>query len=101
MDDLGGLGALMGGFQAKMQQIKENARGEGQAGGGLVKVVITGDFQVQSVAIAGGAMEDRELLEDLVRAATNEALAAVQRAVAAEVQGLLGGLPIPPGMMPF
>jgi DNA-binding YbaB/EbfC family protein len=96
--DLGGMGALMGGLQQKMQEIKDNARGEGTAGGGLVKVVVSGDLQVQSVAIGAGAMEDRELLEDLIRAATNDALAAVQREIAQALSGLMGGLPLPPGM---
>lgn len=99
--DLGGLGGLMGGFQQKMEELKANARGEGVAGGGLVKVIVSGDLQVQSVTIAAGAMDDRELLEDLVRAATNDALAAVQQQIAAALQQMMGGLPIPPGMMPF
>ncbi len=98
--DMGGLGGLMGGLQAKMAEVKEKARGEGTAGGGLVKVVVAGDLQVLSVSIQAGALDDRELLEDLVRAATNEALVAVQKEIASAIQDMFGGM-IPPGMMPF
>ena len=91
--DLGALGGLMGGLQEKMEQLKANARGEGVAGGGLVKVVVSGDLQVQSITIAPGAMDDRELLEDLLRAALNDALAAVQVQIAASLQQLMPGMP--------
>jgi nucleoid-associated protein EbfC len=98
--DMGGLGGMMGGLQAKMAEVKEKARGEGTAGGGIVKVVVAGDLQVLSVAIDAQAMGDRELLEDLVRAATNDALVAVQKEIAGAIQQMFGGL-IPPGMLPF
>lgn len=98
--DMGGMGGLMGGLQAKMAELKEKARGEGTAGGGIVKVIVAGDLQVLSVTIDAAAMTDRELLEDLVRAATNDALVAVQKEISAAVQQMFGGL-IPPGMLPF
>ena len=102
--DLGGLGAMFGGFQQKMaeMQAKQKAlRVEGTAGGGLVKVVCTGDFEVESVTISEAAYQDRELLEDLVRAATSEALRKVRDSMKASMQDLTGGLPIPPGLLGF
>lgn len=103
-NNLGGLGALLGGFQQKVQEMKEKAaasRCEGEAGGGLVKVVLTGDYQVDSISIAEGAMDDRELLEDLVRAAMAESLRKVQEEMKTNMAALTGGLPLPPGLMPF
>lgn len=102
--DFGNLGALLGTFQQRVQEMKERAaatRCEGQAGGGLVKVVVTGDNQIESVSIGEEAMKDRELLEDLVRAATAEALRKVREEMEKNVAQLTGGLPIPPGMLPF
>ncbi|MBX2797198.1 MAG: YbaB/EbfC family nucleoid-associated protein [Myxococcales bacterium] len=102
--NLGGLGAMLGGFQQKMQEMKERAaaaRHVGEAGGGLVKVTVTGDYQVDGVEIGEGAMEDREMLEDLVRAATSEALRKVQEQMKQGMAELTGGLPIPPGLLPF
>ncbi len=102
--DMNNLGALMGNMQQKVAQMKANQaniRCEGIAGGGMVKITLTGDYQVDSVSIDPGAMDDRELLEDLLRAATSEALRKVQDEIAAGMQELTGGLPIPPGMLPF
>lgn len=102
--DFSNLGGLMQLAQQRMQQLKDNAeklRCEGTAGGGLVKVVVSGDYQVQSVSIAPKAMGDRELLEDLVRAATADALGKVRLELAQQIKTLTGGLPIPPGLMPF
>lgn len=102
--DMGNLGAMLGGFQQKMAEMKERAeqaRCTGTAGDGMVQVVMKGDYTVESVQIAEGAMEDRELLEDLVRAATAEALRGVREELAAGLKELTGGLPLPPGLLPF
>lgn len=102
--DFGNLGAMIGTFQQRVQEMKERAtttRCTGEAGGGLVKVVIMGDNQIESVHIAEGAMGDREMLEDLVRAATGEALRKVRAEMEQNIAKLTGGLPIPPGMLPF
>ena len=75
--DMGPMGALLGGFQHKIEAAKQQAAATevtGEAAGGRVKVVMTCDYQVQSVQIATDAYEDKDMLEDLVRAATNEAL---------------------------
>ena len=101
--DLGNLGNLMGGLQQQVEKMKEKARNtrvEGVAGGGLVRVIASGDNQIVSITIAQEAYEDRELLEDLVRAATNEALRKVKDSLAKDLSGLAGGLPIPPGIIP-
>lgn len=103
-NNLGGLGALLGGFQQKAQDMKARAAATqctGEAGGGLVKVTLTGDYQVHAIEIGEGAMEDRELLEDLMRAAVAESLRKVQEQMKANLAELTGGLPIPPGLMPF
>jgi DNA-binding YbaB/EbfC family protein len=102
--DPSNLGAMMGMFQQRMAAFKEQiaqTKCEGTAGGGLVTVTVTGDYQVESVSIQEGAMEDRELLEDLVRAATGDALTQVRTKMQDGMQQLTGGLPLPPGLMPF
>lgn len=103
-NNLGGLGGLLGNFQQKMEEIKKKAteaRCTGEAGGGLVKVTMTGDYQCEAVEIGEGAMDDRELLEDLVRAATSDATRQVREQLAANMKELAGGLPIPPGLLNF
>jgi DNA-binding YbaB/EbfC family protein len=102
--DLSNLGSLLGGFQQKMQEMKEKAaaaRCRGEAGGGLVKVELTGAYDVVSVSIAEGAFEDRELCEDLVRAAFAEAVREVRATTERNLRDLTGGLPLPPGLLPF
>ena len=106
-NSLGGPGGLMGmlqGFQQKMEEGKKRmaaAKHTGEAGGGLVKITVTGDYQVDQVEIGDGAMEDRELLEDLVRAALSESVRKVQEAQKEMLSEITGGLPIPPGLLPF
>jgi DNA-binding YbaB/EbfC family protein len=99
--DMGGLGGLFAGLQQKVEDMKRwssETTVTGEAGGGLVKVTVTCDYQVTSVEIGEEGMQDRELLEDLIRAATGEALRLVKEALADRVQELTGGLPIPPGL---
>jgi len=102
--DMSNLGGLIGGIQQKMAQFKEDLpklRAEGSSGGGLVKVLVSGDNEVISVSISDEAMDDREMLEDLVRAATTEAFRSIKEQIAAKMREATGGLPIPPGLMPF
>jgi nucleoid-associated protein EbfC len=99
--DMNNLGGLMANFQERIQQVKDEAakaRVEGQAGGGLVKVVASGDQQVVSVHIAEGALDDPELLEDLLVAATNDAMRLSKEHMGAALQQVTGGLPLPPGL---
>lgn len=101
--DMGGMGGMFAGLQQRMQEMKDNAARtevEGVAAGGLVKVRMTCDYNVKAVEISPDAFEDRELLEDLTRAAIAEALRQVQEETAKGMQALTGGLPIPPGLIP-
>jgi hypothetical protein len=99
---LGGLAGLLGNFQQIVADFQRKAAETEVSGsaGGVVTVTMTCDQVVQRVQIAEGAMEDRELLEDLVRAATNEALRKVREHMAQQAKSLTGGLPIPPGLIP-
>ena len=104
MFDPNSMGPLFAGLQQAMENMKAQAadlRCEGTAGNGLVKVVVTGDHQVVSVSIDEAAMDDRELLEDLVRAATAEAMRKAREGMMGQMSQLAGGLPLPPGLLPF
>ena len=99
--DFSNLGGLMQMAQQRMAELKTHAatvKCEGTAGGGMVRVVVTGEQKVESVHIDGKAMYDKELLEDLVRAATSDALRQVQIEMGDKIKGMTGGLPIPPGL---
>jgi DNA-binding YbaB/EbfC family protein len=82
----------------KAQQELESATVEGSAGGGAVKVVMTGKQLVESVEIAPEAAEDVELLQDLVTAAINDAANKVQEMAGKKLGSLTGGMKIP-GLM--
>ena len=93
-------------MQANMQKAQaEIAQLEvtGESGGGMVRITITGKHEVKGVQIEPGAAgEDRELLEDLVAAAMNDAVQKAEAATQAKMAGLMGGLQLPPGFkMPF
>lgn len=93
----------------KMQQEMQRAQEElaslevtGQAGGGMVEVVMTGKHVVRRVRIDPAAGDDLEMLEDLVAAATNDAVNRVEQAVQERMSGMTQGLQLPPGMkLPF
>ena len=76
---------------------------EGQAGGGMVKVVMTGRHDVKRVTIAPTLLaEDKDMLEDLVAAAMNDAVRKVEAASQQKMAGLTAGMPLPPGFkLPF
>lgn len=76
---------------------------EGQAGGGMVKVVMNGKHAAKRVELSDAAFEeDREFLEDLVAAAINDAVARVEEAAKSSMADVTGGLNLPPGMkLPF
>ncbi|MCE5286624.1 MAG: YbaB/EbfC family nucleoid-associated protein [Pelosinus sp.] len=85
---------------AKMQEELKSRTLEVSAGGGAVKVVITGEKQIQSLKIDPSAVDpaDVEMLEDLIAAAVNEAVKKVDDLMAQEMGKLTGGLNLPPGM---
>ena len=87
-------------LQSKMLQMQEELAQrtvEASAGGGMVKVVVNGRQQIVSVQIEKDVVdpEDVEMLQDLVQAAVNDALARSQEMVNAEMSKLTGGLSIP------
>ncbi|GIK85660.1 MAG: nucleoid-associated protein [Betaproteobacteria bacterium] len=74
---------------------------EGQAGAGLVKVVMTCRHDVKRVSIDPSLVgEDRDMLEDLVAAAFNDAVRRVESTTQEKMAGLMGGMPMPPGFKP-
>ena len=76
---------------------------EGEAGGGMVKVVMPGRHDVKRVTIAPTLLaEDKDMLEDLVAAAMNDAVRKVEAASQQKMAGLTSGMPLPPGFkLPF
>ena len=76
---------------------------EGQSGAGLVKVTMTCKHDVKRVAIDPSLLgEDKDMLEDLVMAAVNDAAAKAEAATQAKMAGFTAGLNLPPGMgLPF
>ena len=93
-------------LQANMQKAQEQLAAlevTGESGGGMVTVVMNGRHEVRRVeidpAVAGS---DREMLEDLVAAACNDATRRVGEAVQQHMTGAMGGMQLPPGMkLPF
>ena len=78
---------------AAQEQLKHETV-EASAGGGMVKVVVSGDLEVKSITIAADAIDpdDPELLQDMVLAAVNEGLRSAQELAANKMGGLTGGL---------
>jgi nucleoid-associated protein EbfC len=76
---------------------------EGEAGGGLVRVTMTGRHDVRRVSIDASLLgEDKDMLEDLVAAAVNDAVRKVEAASQEKMAGMAAGLPLPPGFkLPF
>lgn len=104
----GGLGNLMKQAQ-EMQKNMQVAQEElakmevtGEAGGGMVKVSMTGKHELVKVDIDDSLMDDKEMLEDLFAAAVNSASRRVDEVTQEKMGGLTGGVNMPPGMkMPF
>ena len=82
---------------ARAQEELAHEEVEASAGGGMVSVRVTGDLQIVSIKIDPGAVDpdDVEMLEDMVLAATNEALRSAQEMASKKLGGLTGGLNIP------
>jgi DNA-binding YbaB/EbfC family protein len=87
----------------KMQEQLASTEVEGQSGAGLVKVVMTCRHDVKRVTIDESLLkDDKEMLEDLIAAAVNDAVRRVESTVQEKMQGVTAGLPLPPGFkMPF
>jgi DNA-binding YbaB/EbfC family protein len=86
----------------KMQEQLATIEVEGQAGAGMVKVVMTCRHDVKRIAIDPSLLaDDKEMLEDLVAAAVNDAVRRVETTVQEKMAGVTAGLPLPPGMKLF
>ena len=86
----------------KMQDQLASVEVEGQAGAGMVKVVMTCKHDVRRVSIDDSVMDDKEMLEDLVAAALNDAVRKVETTTQEKMAGFTSGLNLPPGMkLPF
>ena len=103
----------LAGLMKQAQQMQDNMKRaqdelaqmevEGQAGAGLVKVIMTCRHDVKRVKIdASLVADDRDMLEDLVAAAVNDAVRRVESTTQEKMSGLTSGLPLPPGFkLPF
>ena len=103
----------LAGLMKQAQQMQENMRKmqeqlasvevEGQSGAGMVKVVMTCKHDVKRISIDPSLMgDDKEMLEDLVAAAMNDAVRRVEAMVQEKMSGFTAGLNLPPGMkLPF
>lgn len=90
-------------MQKKLQSMQEeiaNIRAVGQAGAGLVEVELTGQHRMERLTIDKTAInpEDKEMLEDLILAAYNDAKQKLDTLIAEKGSALTGGLPIPPDL---
>jgi len=105
----GGIGNLMKQAQLMQENMKKLQEQlavmeiEGQAGSGLVKVVMTGRHEVKRVTIDPKLLaDDKEMLEDLVTAAFNDAARKVDATTQEKMAAATAGLPLPPGLkLPF
>ncbi|MBI4204511.1 MAG: YbaB/EbfC family nucleoid-associated protein [Betaproteobacteria bacterium] len=107
---------MKGGFAGVLkqaQQMQENMKKvqeqlatmevEGQAGAGMVKVVMTCRHDVKRVSVDASLLQDdKEMLEDLIAAAVNDAVRRVEATVQEKMSAITAGMPLPPGFkMPF
>jgi DNA-binding YbaB/EbfC family protein len=84
----------------RLQQRLGQITADGEAGGGMVKARVNGRLEVLSCVLGEEALKpnDRELLEDLIVAAVNQAIQKARQLVAEETSKLASGLGLPPGM---
>jgi nucleoid-associated protein EbfC len=95
-------------MQANVQRVQEELASmevEGQAGAGMVKVVMTCKNQVRRVAIDPSLLAgeiDKDMLEDLIAAACNDAVRRAEETTQQKMSAVTSGLPLPPGFkLPF
>jgi DNA-binding YbaB/EbfC family protein len=93
-------------LQANMQRAQAEIASlevTGEAGGGMAKVIMTGKHEVRRVQLDPSLVaDDKDMLEDLIAAAINDAVQKVERASQAKMSAVMGGMNLPPGMkMPF
>ena len=93
-------------MQEDMQRMQEDLAGmevQGEAGGGLVALTMTCRHEVKSIRIDESLVgDDKDMLEDIVAAAFNDALRKVEKTVQDKYSGMTSGLGLPPGIkLPF
>ena len=88
---------------AALQEELETIEVQGASGGGMVAVSMTAKGAVKSIAIDDSLMvkEEKDILEDLIVAAVNDARVKAERATQEKMSSITAGLPIPPGMKLF
>tara|TARA_B100000795_G_C22536843_1_gene337288 strand:- start:270 stop:593 length:324 start_codon:yes stop_codon:yes gene_type:complete len=107
MGNMGNMMKKVQEMQNKMQEVQKELEGktvEANAGGGLVSIVMNGKHQVQSINIDPSLLnqDEKEVLEDLIKASLNQAKEKVDEMSSEEMKKVTGGLPLPPGMkLPF
>jgi nucleoid-associated protein EbfC len=106
MKDLMGLMKQAEAMQQKLQDAQaelETIEVEGASGGGVVSVRVTGKGQLKAISIDPSLMnpDEKEILEDLIVAAMNEARSKAERAVQERMAEVTKGLPLPPGLKLF
>lgn len=105
----GGMGGLMKQAQKMQEQMQKaqeelaNAEVQGESGAGLVKITMNGRHDVKRVEIDDAVMsEDKEMLEDLLAAAVNDAVRKIETRNQEEMGKLTSGMGLPAGMkLPF
>ncbi|MEX0958490.1 MAG: YbaB/EbfC family nucleoid-associated protein [Burkholderiales bacterium] len=93
-------------MQENLKKVQDEIAGmeiEGQSGAGMIKIVMTGRHDVKRVTVDPELLsEDKEMLEDLIAAAVNDAVRRVEAATQEKMSSVTSGLPLPPGMkLPF
>ena len=86
-------------MQQQMQEEIAQIRVEASTGGGMVTVKMDGQKKVLAIDIDEEALEDRDMLQDMVRGAVNEAAKRVDDEAQSKMGGMLGGMGLPPGML--
>lgn len=104
----GGIAGLMKQAQMMQENMKKaqdqlaQIEVEGQSGAGMVKVLMTCANEIRRVSIDQGVMDDKEMLEDLIVAAMNDALRRAKATSEEKMAGFTAGLNLPPGIkLPF
>ena len=106
MRDLMGIMKQAQAMQQKMQDVQaelDTIEVEGSAGGGMVKIMMTAKGQLKSVSIDPSLLnaDEKEIVEDLIVAASNDARIKAERTMQERMAEITKGLPLPPGMKLF
>ena len=92
-------------LQSNLQKTQEELQDmevQGQSGGGMVNVTMTGRHDVRKVSIDDSILDDKEMLEDLIAAAINDAVRRVEKASKDKMSDATGGIELPAGLkLPF